>query len=101
MFCLGFETPEGANLEKEYDLALLAENLAAAIPEISELYLFGSRARGTKSSRSDADVLVITDGHIKPQQLREFSFENCNALDLFIVDGGIGMARDQFSVADI
>lgn len=75
-------------MEKEYDLALLAENLAEAIPEITELYVFGSRARGTKSTRSDADVLVIADGYIKPQQLREFSFKNCDALDLFAVDGG-------------
>ncbi len=83
-----FSILEGETLEKEYDLALLAENLAEEIPEITELYLFGSRARGTKSTRSDADVLVITDEYIKPQQLRKFSFENCEALDLFTVDGG-------------
>lgn len=78
----------GDTQEIEYDLATLAENLATAVPEISELYLFGSRARGTKSPRSDADVLVVADGHIKPQQLREFSCDNCEALDLFIVDEG-------------
>jgi len=75
-------------LEKEYDLALLAENLAEAIPEITELYLFGSRARGTKSIRSDVDVLVIAIKHIQPRLLREFSFKNCEALDLFTVDRG-------------
>ena len=78
----------GEALETEYDLALLTENLADAIPEIFDLYLFGSRARGTKSSRSDADVLVVADKYIQSQRLREFSFENCKALDLFIVDGG-------------
>ncbi|MHA1524562.1 MAG: nucleotidyltransferase domain-containing protein [Alphaproteobacteria bacterium] len=69
-------------------MATLAENLAREIPEISELYLFGSRARGTTSSRSDADVLVVADSYIKPLELRKFSEENCNALDLFIVDEG-------------
>ena len=75
-------------MEIEYDLALLAENLAHEIPEISEIYLFGSRARGTKSIRSDVDVLVVSTKHIQPHLLREFSFKNCEALDLFIVDGG-------------
>ena len=48
-------------MEIEYGLALLSENLANEIREISELYLFGSRARNTKSTRSDADVLVVAD----------------------------------------
>lgn len=73
---------------REFDLAALSEDLGKEIPEISELYLFGSRAHGTRSNRSDADVLVVTKGHIKPLQLREFSEEHCEALDLFIVDGG-------------
>lgn len=75
-------------MEIEYDLALLAESLADEVPDISELYLFGSRARGTKSIRSDVDVLVVATKHIQPRLLREFSFKNCEALDLFIVDGG-------------
>ncbi len=75
-------------MEIEYDLALLAENLADEVPDISELYLFGSRARGTKSIRSDVDVLVVATKYIQPRLLREFSFKNCEALDLFIVDGG-------------
>ena len=74
-------------METEYDLAKLAEDLAGAFPSINELYLFGSRARNTKSTRSDADVLVVADEYIKPQQLREFSSKNCKALDLFIVEG--------------
>ena len=75
-------------MDQEYDLAQLAEDLGKEIPEINELYLFGSRARGTKSSRSDADVLVVSNAYIQPQALRQFSLENCEALDLFIVDGG-------------
>lgn len=81
--------PKGRSLnETEYDLAKLAEDLARAIPEVSELYLFGSRARGTGSARSDVDVLVVASNYIKHQKLRNFSFENCKALDLFLVDNG-------------
>ena len=75
-------------MEIEYDLATIAEQLADTIPEVNELYLFGSRARGTKSIRSDVDVLVVATKHIQPRLLRDFSFKNCEALDLFIVDGG-------------
>ncbi|MES9947266.1 MAG: nucleotidyltransferase domain-containing protein [Candidatus Thiodiazotropha sp.] len=75
-------------MDQEYDLAQLAEDLGKEIPEITELYLFGSRARGTKSTRSDADVLVISSAYIQPQVLREYSSEHCEALDLFVVDGG-------------
>jgi predicted nucleotidyltransferase len=75
-------------MDQEYDLAQLAEDLGKEIPEITELYLFGSRARGTKSSRSDADVLVVSNAYVQPQALRQFSLENCEALDLFLVDGG-------------
>jgi len=89
-------------MEKEYDLAKLAEDLASEIPGISELYLFGSRARSTKSIRSDVDILVVTAGHIQPQVLRDFSHENCKALDLFIVDGGkaISSSNESFIEAD-
>jgi len=75
-------------MDQEYDLAQLAEDLSKEIPEVNELYLFGSRARGTKSTRSDADVLVASSAYIQPQTLRKYSSEHCEALDLFIVDGG-------------
>jgi predicted nucleotidyltransferase len=89
-------------MKVEYDLAALAEDLARTIPEISELYLFGSRAHGTKSIRSDVDVLVVSDGHVKPQQLRDFSSRNCEALDLFIVDGSraVSSQNESFIEAD-
>lgn len=73
-------------MEIEFDLAALSEDLAAEIPQVSELYLFGSRAGGTKSTRSDADVLVVASSYIQPQKLRKFSAEHCKALDLFLVD---------------
>ena len=89
-------------MEVEYDLATLAEDLVSEMPQISELYLFGSRARGTKSVRSDVDVLVVSDSHIKPKQLREFSTKNCRPLDLFVVDGGraVSSQNESFIGAD-
>lgn len=87
-------------MEIEYDLGTLSEKLVSTIPEISELYLFGSRARGTKSTRSDADILVITDEFIQPKRLREFSSKNCKALDLFIVDGGKATSSQNESFID-
>ncbi|WP_432695857.1 nucleotidyltransferase domain-containing protein [Marinobacterium sp. YM272] len=75
-------------MDQEYDLAHLAEDLGKELPDITELYLFGSRARGTKSTRSDADVLVVSSNYVQPKVLRDFSANNCDALDLFTVDGG-------------
>lgn len=89
-------------MDQEYDLARLAEDLGKAVPEITELYLFGSRARGTKSTRSDADVLVVSNKYIQPQALRKYSSEHCEALDLFIVDGGnaISSQNESYIEAD-
>ncbi len=89
-------------MEHEYDLAKLAEDLSQKNPEITELYLFGSRARGTQSTRSDADVLVISSGHIKAHKLREFSAMHCDALDLFVVDGAkaVSSQNESFIEAD-
>jgi len=77
-----------ANMNESHDLAQLADKLAATLPGVRELYLFGSRRFQTQSPRSDVDVLVLCDGNIRPQQLREFIAENCEALDLFTVKGG-------------
>ena len=89
-------------MDQEYDLARLAEDLGKAVPEITELYLFGSRARSTKSTRSDADVLVVSNTYIQPQALRKYSSEHCEALDLFIVDGGkaISSQNESYIEAD-
>jgi hypothetical protein len=72
----------------DYDLGQLADRLAATHGEIRELYIFGSRRFRTRSLRSDVDVLVVADRFIRPQALREFSDENCRALDLFLVTDG-------------
>ena len=72
----------------KFDLAQLADRLGDRFDCIRELYLFGSRKFGTKSDRSDVDILVIANGNVRPQDLREFIRKNCSALDLFTVRDG-------------
>jgi len=72
----------------KYDLGQLADAIGDAHPEIEALYLFGSRRYQTKSVRSDVDILVVTNGYVKPADLRDFSEQYCTALDLFIVRDG-------------
>jgi hypothetical protein len=73
---------------KTYDLGQIAESLSNSHPEITELHLFGSRRYQTRSPRSDVDILVFTDGNIRPSDLRDFAAEICPALDLFLVRDG-------------
>lgn len=88
-------------MDQEYDLAQLAEDLGKEIPEITELYLFGSRAQNTKSTRSDVDVLVVSSTSIQPQQLRKYSAEHCEALDLFVVDEGKAISSQNESFIEV
>lgn len=52
--------------------------------EITELYLFGSRAYRTNSYRSDIDILAITDGvPISDATVNEWLHKEYRAVDLF------------------
>ena len=70
--------------KSQYKLKDLAIWLGAGFPQIVALYLFGSRRYRTGSSRSDIDVLVeLKPGtHIRPAELRAFSSETAQHLDL-------------------
>lgn len=41
------------------------------------------------STRSDVDILLVTDSHVTPEDVRDYAFMECPALDLFFVDRGI------------
>ncbi len=73
---------------EKFSLQEITKLLAQKFPSITDLYIFGSRAYKTKSLRSDLDLLVLTDDHIRPNDLRLFSHTTCPALDLFLVEGG-------------
>ena len=74
-------------MEELIDLGDIADSLSEKFPNIKSLYLFGSRAFGTGSPRSDIDILVEYEGHIRPADIREFIEGKCEALDLFLIDG--------------
>lgn len=87
----------------EYDLRAILAELVDREPGIVELYMFGSRAYGTGSLRSDCDVLVRVDPrvHVKASNLRDFALERCPALDLFLCTDAraVSAANDSFVYA--
>lgn len=88
----------------KHNLKDLICELIAAQPEIDSLYLFGSRAYGTGSTRSDCDILVgVAPGdHVRSSDLRDFSMQQCPALDFFIAAGGhaVSCMNDSYVYAD-
>jgi predicted nucleotidyltransferase len=70
----------------KHDLRNYIELLVQQEPVISEVYLFGSRAYGTGSLRSDCDLIVHSDPNrpTKSSSLRTFAIEHCLALDFFL-----------------
>jgi predicted nucleotidyltransferase len=49
-------------------LRVVARELAARRPEVEEVWLFGSLARGDSTARSDADLLVVlSEGKGRPR----------------------------------
>lgn len=76
-------------LPRPYNLRVILENLLKSRPQIEALYLFGSRAYKTGSLRSDCDILVQVHDleNLRPDDLRDFVEEVCDALDLFILRG--------------
>lgn len=87
----------------DYHLQALLSKLVATEPGIVELYLFGSRAYGTGSTRSDRDILVRADPqlNVKPGNLRDFMTDSCPALDLFLCTDSraVSAANDSFIYA--
>ncbi|GLI92567.1 nucleotidyltransferase domain-containing protein [Methylocystis echinoides] len=70
----------------KHDLRKYIELLIQQELAISEVYLFGSRAYGTGSFRSDCD-LIVRSAPIRPTKssaLRTFAIEHCPALDFFL-----------------
>ncbi|GEM_PF-899965 len=84
----------------KYDLRELIKLLVLEQPEISEIYIFGSRAYGTLSPRSDCDMIIraAANSPIKAGDLREFSSANCPPLDLFLCteSRATSVANDSF-----
>jgi hypothetical protein len=73
-------------LAVKHDLRTYIELLVGQEATINEIYLFGSRAYGTGSLRSDCDLIVRSDPNkpTKSSALRTFAIEHCPALDFFL-----------------
>jgi len=87
-------------MEELIDLGDIADAVSERFPNINSLYLFGSRAFGTGSPRSDIDILVEFDGHIRPADLRDFTSSECDALDLFLIEGGKAVSSQNESYVE-
>lgn len=69
---------------KIWDLKEITEELTERIPEIEEIYLFGSRAYNTNSLRSDIDLLAFTNNKpIKEAQINDWLPVEYPPVDLF------------------
>jgi hypothetical protein len=66
------------------------EELIRRQPILEKISIFGSRAYGTGSTRSDCDLLIEFDQaqNLKTSDLRDFTLEKCPALDFFVAIGG-------------
>lgn len=74
---------------RKYNLKSLLEAIIIEQPGIREIYLFGSRAYRTCSTRSDCDLLLKMDkSHVQSYRFQDFADENCPALDFFIAEEG-------------
>jgi predicted nucleotidyltransferase len=88
----------------EHDLKRLLESLLSEQTDLDEVYLFGSRAYGTGSLRSDCDLLVrpMPGKNVKSSELRDFALTKCEALDFFLAEGGTARscANDSYVYAE-
>lgn len=70
----------------KYNLRDIIKFISDKLPSINEIYIFGSRSYGTKSIRSDIDLLAISEKFINPNEINEALHEKYPAIDLFITD---------------
>ena len=86
-----------------YDLHKLISELIKVETGLIEIYLFGSRAHGTGSMRSDCDLLVRIDpaSNVKSTRLLKFALERCPALDFFVCSDSraVSVTNDSFVYA--
>jgi hypothetical protein len=75
-------------MNETIDLRAVGDQLGQKIPAIRSLWIFGSRRFGTRSVRSDIDLLACFSDHVRPGDLRNAIRTLCPALDLFVVEGG-------------
>ncbi|MBI2772186.1 MAG: nucleotidyltransferase domain-containing protein [Burkholderiales bacterium] len=74
--------------DEVFDLEAAVKTLCGEFGDIDRVYLFGSRRYGTRSTRSDIDILLDCSAPIKKSKLRDFTIKYRTALDLFVMENG-------------
>jgi hypothetical protein len=84
------------------DLATVADRLAHLFPEIEKISLFGSRRHGTRSLRSDIDLLIETNAYLRASDVRDCILQRFPAVDAFLLNGNraVSCLNDSFVEAD-
>lgn len=72
----------------DIDLGNISDKLNDEFPQIERIYLFGSRRYKTRSNRSDIDLLIEFNDHVKQRAIIEFSEKLSPALDIFKMENG-------------
>ncbi|NNG60052.1 hypothetical protein HKD51_00450 [Pseudomonas fragi] len=75
-------------IDEIFDLEAAIKSLCGEFQQIEAVYIFGSRRYQTRSTRSDIDILLECNDHIKKSSLRDFVFRHRTALDLFVIEDG-------------
>jgi predicted nucleotidyltransferase len=75
-------------IDEIFDLEAAVKSLCGEFQQIDAVYIFGSRRYQTRSTRSDIDILLECNSHIKKSSLRDFIFKHRTALDLFVMENG-------------
>lgn len=76
----------------KYSLKKLMSDLTLKFPGITEIFIFGSRRHRTLSTRSDLDILLLTDNKIKSDDIRDFALQECPVLDFFLMERGVAIS---------
>ena len=78
--------------KQQYNLRDIIDDLVSRYASIETVVLFGSRNHRTASDRSDVDLILKHNSHIKPLELRNLTEELCPALDLFLCRDGVAVS---------
>jgi nucleoside phosphorylase/predicted nucleotidyltransferase len=77
------------NVHQDLPLREAVEELAARLPKVADVRLFGSRRHRSGSARSDIDLLVVGDQLPPASNVAAIAREIDSYLDVFVARGGV------------
>ncbi|MFB9145005.1 nucleotidyltransferase domain-containing protein [Halomonas alkalicola] len=72
--------PDSQRILSQRDLASLTAYLAASLPSLQAVYLFGSQAKGEATRESDVDLALLLAAPLPPEQRWQLSGELADRL---------------------